>query len=69
MGCMLIYEHVTNAYHIALHVEDILVSGPNYDKTCATLDWILDCAVRMRLIYQSVKTKPPSLIHLFGAHL
>jgi hypothetical protein len=62
MGWMLIDEYGIPACHIYLHIDDILVSGPNYYKTCAALDWILDCTVRVGLICQPVKTKPPSQI-------
>jgi hypothetical protein len=59
MGCILIGEHDIPACHVYLHVDDILVGGPNCDKTFAALDWILDCTVRVRVICQAVKTKPP----------
>jgi hypothetical protein len=58
-------EHGIPACNIYLHVDDILISGPNYDTTCAALDWILDCTVRVGLICQPVKTKPPSQIQKF----
>jgi hypothetical protein len=62
MGWILIDANCIPACHIYLHVDGILFSGPNYYKTCAALDWILDCTVRVGLICQPVKTKPPSQI-------
>jgi hypothetical protein len=62
MGRIFIDEHGIADYHIYLQVDYILVSGPNYDKTCAALDWIIGCTVRVGLICQPVTTKPPSQI-------
>jgi hypothetical protein len=56
VGCILIDEYGIPACHIYLHVDGILVCGSTYDKTCAALDFILECTVRVRVICQPVKT-------------
>ena len=42
-----------------MHVDDILVHGPNQEKTVLGLNHLMDTALRLGLICQPVKTKAP----------
>jgi hypothetical protein len=45
---------------IWIHVDDIFLHGPTYEKVKRGLDHIMNVALRLGLICQPVKTKPPA---------
>jgi hypothetical protein len=48
-----------------IHVDDILLHGPTYEKTSRALSHLMDMALRVGLICQAAKTKPPAQIQKF----
>ena len=59
-GRVLLGEDGEPSLLIWIHVDDILLHGPTYAKVRRGLDHIMDVALRLGLICQPVKTKPPA---------
>lgn len=60
IGRVLLGPNGEPALLIWMHVNDILVHGPSFDKVSRGLDFIMNTALRFGLICQPVKTKPPA---------
>ena len=59
-GRVLIGSDGLPALLVWLHVDDLLLHGPTYSKVSSGLQFVLDEAQRLGLIYQPVKLLPPT---------
>ena len=64
-GRVLVADDGSPALLIWIHVDDVFLHGPTGDKVVAGLNYVMDTALRLGLICQPVKTKPPGQVQKF----
>jgi len=64
-GRVLVDDDGSPALLIWIHVDDVFLHGPDGGKVEAGLNYVMDTALRLGLICQPVKTKPPGRVQKF----